>query len=94
MSVPAIAPVCSVPRDLPECSLGVREACKETAIEMKPEKNPFSKRSDNSCHGDVTMPISAVTMAIPNPARSSMILRPRRSAMAPHSGWVKKDVMN
>lgn len=84
--LPAIAPVCSVPRALPECSFGVIEACSDMDMETNPEKMPLINRNNSNCHAVPTRPMRAVTIPMPKQARINMILRPRLSANAPQIG--------
>lgn len=57
-----------------------------TAAGMKPAMVPFSIRRSSKCQAVPAKPIKAMTTAMPNPDRSSITLRPYRSANPPHKG--------
>ena len=56
------------------------------ALGTNPPNKPSSARSARNCQILLAKPISTITMDIPSAERSSMILRPLRSASPPQKG--------
>lgn len=86
INIPEVEPVTRVPRAFPLCFLGVCDAIKAWAFEMKPENKPWRARKAINSQTLVTSPIKNIAKAIPKEARINMILRPLISASIPHNG--------
>ena len=83
---PLTAPVESVPSAHPLFWRGIWVAIRALAFGTNPPNNPSSARSSKNCQIFCASPISTMTIAMPSAERSSMILRPLRSASPPQNG--------
>ncbi len=88
-SPPTNWPVLSQPRAKPSRCSGTRVATSAMEAAENPAKAPISARTAKNSHTVNDRPISAVKMPIAKVERSSICLRPRRSAMRPQSGEAK-----
>ena len=91
---PLIWAVESVLSAQPLRSRGTCEATSAMAFGMYPEVSPIIARRINSCQTLVAKAWSKMAIAIPSEARSSINLRPLRSARLPHIGDTIADTRN
>jgi hypothetical protein len=61
-------------------------AISTTEAAENPANTPISARAPSSCHTSITTPISTVHTEIANAERSTISLRPYRSAIRPQIG--------
>ena len=87
---PAISPekieLDSSPRANPCFSRGVLHATRVVDAAIVPVKHPWKKRSARNCQTLLLSPMRPRTTVPMNAARSTIFLRPKRSATHPHSG--------
>ena len=86
MSAPASWPVAIQPREKPSCSSGTLVATIAVAAAENPLKTPIAARAPINCQTFCTSPISAVKMQMAMHDRTTIALRPTRSAREPQIG--------
>ena len=80
------AAVCITPRVKPSSAAGATLATRVRVAETVPEKAPCTVRRARSCKGERARAIRATVIPPPKRARTTIALRPWRSASVPQMG--------